>query len=348
MASSETVLKPSILVIGGAGYLGSHMVRALQNAQYQPVVFDNLSTGHRALVPEGVPFVKGDLQNPEDVRKVFKEFRLSAAMHFAASSIVPESVREPLKYYRNNTGAFLNLLEEMIARDVRKLIFSSTAAVYGEPVEVPIKEDAVPKPLNPYGQSKWMMEQILADVFSAHRLSYVVFRYFNAAGAHASGDTGERHYPETHLIPNLLAAAAGERRQFMVFGDNYPTRDGTCVRDYVHVEDLCQAHLQALRYLEQGGASDVFNLGSEQGYSVKEVIAAAEQVTGRKIPLKIADRRPGDPATLIADSQKAKRVLGWKANENLETILRSAYEWYQRSSQKKAGEARPELAGLHE
>ena len=322
------------------------MVRALLNTQYQPVVFDNLSTGHRPMVPEGIPFVEGDLQNPDDVRKVFQQFHFSAVTHFAVSSIVPESVREPLKYYRNNVSAFLNLLEHMTDRNVRNLVFSSTAAVYGEPGEIPIREDFSPRPLNPYGQSKRMMELILADVSLASHLSYVIFRYFNAAGAHPSGEIGERHNPETHLIPNLLAAAAGDKTKFTIFGDNYPTRDGTCVRDYIHVEDLCQAHLQALRHLEQRGTNEIFNLGSEKGYSVREVISAVEQVTGRKIPVRIAGRRLGDPAELIADSQKAKRVLGWKANENLETIIRSAYKGYQRAPQKKIFGEQRELAGL--
>lgn len=322
-------------MIGGAGYIGSHMVRAFLNTRYQPVVFDNLSTGHRNMVPEGVPFIEGDLQNPEDVKGAFKQFPPGVVMHFAASSIVQESVREPIKYYRNNVGSFLNLLEAMLESNVRKLVFSSTAAVYGEPSVIPIKEDSFPKPLNPYGQSKRMMEQILADVSSVNRLSYVIFRYFNAAGAHPSGKMGERHNPETHLIPNLLAAGGSEAR-FSIFGDNYPTPDGTCVRDYVHVEDLCRAHLLALQYLEQGGVSEIFNLGSEKGYSVREVIDVVEQVTGRKIPVDIAGRRSGDPAELIADSRKIKQILGWEAKENLETIIRSAFQWHQNSLQMKS------------
>lgn len=321
------------------------MVRALLNTQYQPVVFDNLSTGHRHMVPEGIPFIEGDLQNPEDVEKVFEQFHFSGVTHFAASSIVPESVREPIKYYRNNVSAFLNLLEQMIQGNVHKLVFSSTAAVYGEPAETPIREDFSPRPLNPYGQSKRMMEQILADVSLTCQLSYVIFRYFNAAGAHPSGEIGERHHPETHLIPNILAAAHGDKARFTIFGADYPTPDGTCVRDYIHVEDLCQAHLQALQHLEQGGASEIFNLGSEKGYSVREVISAVEKVTEKKISVKIAGRRSGDPSELIADSQKAQRVLGWKAKENLETIIRSANEWYQRAPRKAILSEPRELAG---
>jgi len=321
-------MKKFILVIGGAGYIGSHMVRALLDADYQPVIFDNLSTGHRKMIPEEAVFIQGDLKNAADVASAFESFDFSAVLHFAASSIVAESVQEPLKYYRNNVAAFLNLLESMSICGVKNLIFSSTAAVYGNALSTPIREEATVRPLNPYGWSKWMMEKMLEDVSGVSPVSYVIFRYFNAAGAHDSGELGEQHTPETHLIPNLLAAAAGSQSRFTLFGDQYPTRDGTCVRDYVHVEDLCQAHLLALRYLEQGGSSEIFNLGSELGFSVKEVLLMAEQVTGRKIQTDIAARRPGDPAELIADSRKAGRILGWRTTKNLEEIIRSAYQWH--------------------
>lgn len=304
------------------------MVRVLRKAGYRPVVFDNLSTGRKDAVPEGVPLVVGDLQNPAQVKGVFKKFGFSAVLHFAASSIVPESVSNPLKYYRNNVAAFLVLLGQMEAAGVKRLIFSSTAAVYGQPAQSPIREDFPLQPLNPYGRSKAMMEQITGDYSRSHEFSYAVFRYFNAAGADASGETGEAHEPETHLIPNLLAAAEGDTKEFTLFGSDYPTPDGTCVRDYVHVEDLCRAHLLGLRYLENGGANEIFNLGSQCGYSVAEVLRAAERITGKGVPVKWADRRPGDPPQLIADSQKAGRVLGWKAEQDLETILRSAHQWY--------------------
>lgn len=323
-------------MIGGAGYIGSHMVRVLLDAQYQPVVFDNLSTGHRQLVPEGAVFVEGDLQSPADLASVLKDFQIKAAMHFAASSLVPESMKDPLKYYRNNVGAFLNLLEQMEAHQVRQLIFSSTAAVYGEPEKSPIREDFPLRPVNPYGQSKAMIEKILADVALTRPLAYAVFRYFNAAGAHEGGETGEWHREETHLIPNLLAAVR-EKKEFTIFGDDYPTPDGTCVRDYIHVQDLCRAHLLALQSLEGSAANETFNLGNGAGYSVKEVLRAVEKITGKEVRTKVCGRRPGDPPQLIADAQKAKRILGWEARENLEAILRSAYHWHENRPEEKAG-----------
>lgn len=329
-------MKPLILVTGGAGYMGSHMVRSLLENDYQPVIFDNLSTGHSFLIPDEVELFEGDLQNPKDVERAFNQFQFKAVMHFAASSVVSESVKNPLRYYKNNVSAFLNLLEEMKAHDVQKLILSSTAAVYGEPGESPISEKLLPKPLNPYGQSKWMMEQILEEVSSVGTLSYVVFRYFNAAGAHQSGMIGESHHPETHLIPSLLASLT-EQKKITIFGDTYPTFDGTCIRDYVHVEDLCHAHLLALRYLEDGGLSDTFNLGSNQGYSVREVVQAVEKITGREIAKVIGPRRLGDPAELVANSEKARTVLGWKATRSLETIIQTAYNWHEKFVERKVG-----------
>ncbi len=329
--------KQSVLVIGGAGYIGSHMVRTLLEANCRPVVFDNLSTGHRSSVPEKVPLEEGDLQNAEEVEGLFKKYSFDAVMHFAASSIVSESVRDPLKYYRNNTAAFLNLLEQMQKQGVPKLIFSSTAAVYGEPLESPIHEKCPSSPVNPYGHSKAMMERILAD-FALNRLvSYVIFRYFNAAGAHGCGEIGESHCPETHLIPNLLASM-DQGTEFTVFGGDYPTRDGTCIRDYVHVEDLCRAHLSALQYLKRGGGNEIFNLGTQEGYSVLEVVHAAEKITGKEAKVKIGRRRPGDPAELIADSQKAGKILGWKPELDLNSIVHSAWKWNQKCGGKNQTE----------
>jgi len=329
--TSKGFMQKLILVIGGAGYIGSAMVRTLLEAEYQPVVFDNLSTGHRHMVPSEAIFVEGDLQNPDDVEKAFKKYRFSGVMHFAASSIVPESVKNPLKYYRNNTAAFLNLLDQIVLRHIPHLIFSSTAAVYGEAAVMPISERAPVLPLNPYGSSKLMMERILEDTAHICPLSYVVFRYFNAAGAHHCGDIGESHDPETHLIPNIIAAVT-DKKTFTLCGDDYSTRDGTCVRDYIHVEDLCRGHLMALQYLEQGGKSETFNLGSEKGFSVKEVVKAVERVTQAGVNLKVGPRRPGDPAKLIADSQKAKKILGWQPRKDLLSIIQSACAWHQNAN----------------
>lgn len=329
-------MKRIVLVAGGAGYIGSHMVRALLEAGYYPVVFDNLSTGHAEMIAGGAMFFRGDLRDREDVESVFRNFSFHAVMHFAASSVVPESVREPLRYYQNNTGAFLNLLEVMQSRGVNKLIFSSTAAVYGQPSVNVISEDCPAQPINPYGSSKRMMEQIARDQSFGRDFSCVIFRYFNAAGAHEDGTLGECHSPETHLIPNLLSAVLEQNKEFTLFGTDYPTPDGTCVRDYVHVQDLCRAHLLGLRYLENGGKNEIFNLGSQKGYSVQEVLRAVEKVSGRKVPVKIAERRAGDPPQLIADSGKAEKILGWRTEENLESIVRSAYQWHQNQIHEKS------------
>ncbi len=323
-------MKKNVLVIGGAGYIGSHMVRALIEANYQPVVFDNLSTGHRRAVPSEAIFVKGDLQSTDDVKSLFAQFSFVGVMHFSASSIVPESVQNPLKYYLNNVAAFLNLLQHLILANSPKLILSSTAAVYGEAKVIPIKENSTIQPTHPYGQSKWMMEKILADVAATCKMSYVVFRYFNAAGAHPKSETGECHDPETHLIPNLLNALDQNKKEFSLFGDDYPTPDGTCIRDYIHVQDLCRGHLLALQYLEKGGVSETFNLGSQQGYSVKEILKSVEDVVGKKIPFKVCEKRPGDPPVLVADSQKAKQILGWEPQETLQTIIQTAYQWHEK------------------
>ncbi len=317
-----------VLLVGGAGYIGSHMLRNLLAKKIVPVVFDNLSSGFRHFVPPKVPFVKGDLRNSEDIRKVFKKFRIDKVMHFASSIVVPESVKDPLKYYDNNVLSFINLIKEMRQASVNKIIFSSTAAVYAAPKKVPIPEDAALDPANPYGQTKLICEKILRDTASAHRdFSYVIFRYFNVAGAYEKGGIGESHEPETHLIPLVLETALGKRKVLQIFGDDYPTADGTCIRDYIHVDDLCDAHFLALENLETKARNQVFNLGCQKGFSVKQVIDVVKRVTQKDFSIKISARRAGDAAKLVADFRKAKRILGWTPKRGLEKMISSAWEW---------------------
>jgi UDP-glucose 4-epimerase len=317
-----------ILVVGGAGYIGAHMVRKLLKSRFDVVILDNLSTGSRKLV-QGGEWVQGNLGDSNLLDRVFTEHAFDAVMHFAAFSQVGESMDQPLKYYRNNLAETVALLDAMVRHNVKRFIFSSTAAVYGEPVAIPIAEDHPCTPTNPYGNTKLAVERMLAYCDAAHGLKYTALRYFNAAGADDSGEIGELHDPETHLIPIVLKAASGQIDHIQVFGNDYPTTDGTCIRDYVHVNDLAQAHLLALDALLQGGESAVYNLGSSNGYSVKEVIGKAEAVTGKKIPVMEAPRRSGDPAILVASSEKIKRELGWMpAYENLETIIRTAWNWH--------------------
>lgn len=324
--------KPAILVIGGAGYIGSHMVLDLLRADYPVVVLDNLSRGHRELVPGG-EFVAGDMGNAQDLRRVFNQYPIKAVMHFAAHSLVGESVEQPLVYYQNNVANSIILLEEMIAANIRHFIFSSTAAVYGEPVQTPIDEDHPCNPTNPYGATKLAVERLLADVGQATDLTWSILRYFNAAGADQSGDVGERHQPETHLIPLVLQVATGERASISIFGDDYPTPDGTCLRDYVHVSDLTQAHLLALEHLLAGGGNSTYNLGNSTGYSVKQIIETARQITGHPIPARIEARRAGDPAVLIADSDNIRRQLGWQpAYEDVSEIIRTAWAWHRKEA----------------
>jgi UDP-glucose 4-epimerase len=324
--------KPAILVVGGAGYIGSHMVLDLLRAGYPVVTLDNLSRGHRELLPGG-DFVEGDLGNPADLRRVFGAYPVRAVMHFAAHSQVGESVEQPLMYYRNNVANTIGLLEAMQEAGVPHFIFSSTAAVYGEPVQVPITEDHPRNPTNPYGATKLAVERLLADLGPASGLTWSVLRYFNAAGADASGTIGERHEPETHLIPLVLQVATGQRSGIRIFGDDYPTPDGTCLRDYVHVSDLTRAHLLALESLLAGGGSSTYNLGNSTGYSVRQVIEAARAITGHPIPAEVAPRRAGDPAVLVADSSRIRAELGWRpAYEDLDAIIRTAWEWHQREA----------------
>jgi len=327
--------KPTILVVGGAGYIGSHMVLDLLRAGYPVVTLDNLSRGHRELVPGG-DFVAGDLGNPADLQRVFNDYPIKAVMHFAAHSLVGESVEQPLAYYRNNVANTLTLLETMQTAGVRHFIFSSTAAVYGEPVRTPITEDHPCAPTNPYGATKLAVERILQDVSHANGMTYSILRYFNAAGADASGKVGERHQPETHLIPLVLQVATGERAAIKIFGEDYPTPDGTCLRDYIHVSDLTRAHLLALEALLNGGVNSTYNLGNSSGYSVKQIIDTARTITGHAIPAEVAARRAGDPAVLIADSSRIRADLGWQPQyENIEDIIRSAWVWHQQEASNK-------------
>ncbi len=317
----------AILVCGGAGYIGSHINKELSRRGYETVIFDNLVYGHREAVKWG-SFILGDLKNPNEINGVFEKYPIEAVMHFAAYAYVGESVLDPEKYYFNNVANTLNLLRAMRTHGCDKIIFSSTCATYGEPERVPITEDMPQRPINPYGASKLMIERILKDYGAAYGLKYAVLRYFNAAGADPEGEIGEDHDPETHLIPLVLDAASGKRPDIKVFGTDYPTRDGSCVRDYIHVTDLADAHIRALKYLQNGGESDCFNLGNEKGTSVLEVIDAVRRVTGKDFKVTLTDRRPGDPAALVGSSEKAKRVLGWEPKyADVETIVRHAAKW---------------------
>lgn len=316
-----------ILVVGGAGYIGSHMVRELLDKGYDPLVFDNLSTGHDDAVPDG-RLIIGDLADQTAIASVFRNYEISAVMHFASFIQVGESVTSPLKYYHNNVANTLNLLSAMESSGVKRFVFSSTAAVYGTPDVVPIVEDSPLKPENPYGHSKLMIEQVLADCDTAWGLKIACLRYFNAAGAHPSGEIGERHNPESHLIPIILQVASGQREFITVNGNDYTTPDGTCVRDYVHVCDLASAHSLALAALLNGSNSMTYNLGNGTGYSIKQVIEVCRKVTGHPIPVTVGERRAGDPAQLVASSVKILRELGWQPQfAELERIVESAWRF---------------------
>ncbi|MBE9179479.1 UDP-glucose 4-epimerase GalE [Oculatella sp. LEGE 06141] len=323
----------TILVTGGAGYIGSHAVLALQQSGYNVVVLDNLVYGHRELVEDVLQakLIVGDTNDRALLDQLFSTHDIAAVMHFAAYAYVGESVTDPAKYYRNNVIGTLTLLEAMIAANIKKFVFSSTCATYGVPKTVPIPEDHPQDPINPYGATKLMVERILADFDVAHQFKSVCFRYFNAAGADPDGRLGEDHNPETHLIPLVLMAALGKRDSISVFGTDYPTPDGTCIRDYIHVADLATAHVLGLEYLLKGGDSQLFNLGNGNGFSVKEVIDAAQQVTGRTIKIVEGDRRPGDPPALVGSSEKAIAMLGWKSQyADIHQILTHAWNWHQK------------------
>ncbi len=319
-----------ILIVGGAGYIGSHINKMLTENGYETVVFDNLSYGHEEFVKWG-SFHRGDLGDIEDIRSVFRKYQIDAVMHFAAFTYVGESVEDPKKYYRNNVCNTLNLLQVMLEFDVKKLVFSSTCATYGDPVEIPITENHPQNPINPYGRGKLMVENILADYSDAYDLNYVSLRYFNAAGADPDGEIGENHDPETHLIPLILDAASGVRENIQIYGTDYDTEDGTCIRDYIHVTDLADAHLKAFKYLENGGKSDYFNLGNGSGFSVQEVIDRARAVTGKEILAVKSDRRPGDPPILVGSSDKIRKVLDWRpCHSDLSVIIETAWIWHEK------------------
>ncbi|AFZ57737.1 UDP-glucose 4-epimerase GalE [Anabaena cylindrica FACHB-243] len=325
--------KPTILVTGGAGYIGSHAVLALVQAGYQVVILDNLVYGHRDLVEKvlQVKLIEGDTEDRPLLDNLFKTHDIEAVMHFSAYTYVGESVTNPVKYYRNNVLGTLTLLEAMLAASVKKFVFSSTCATYGVPTFIPLTEDHPQNPINPYGTTKLMVEQILSDFDVAYGLKSVRFRYFNAAGADPNGLLGEDHNPESHLIPLVLLTALGHRESVSIFGTDYATPDGTAVRDYIHVTDLANAHILGLEYLLQSGDSEVFNLGNGNGFSVREVIAAAKNVTGKVIPVQECDRRPGDSPVLIGTSEKAKNILGWQPQyPDIKDIVTHAWNWHQK------------------
>ena len=319
----------AILVLGGAGYIGSHTVYELIDAGRDVVIADNLETGHIEAVHPKARFYQGDIRDRAFVDSVFDSEQIDGVIHFAANSLVGESMTNPLKYYDNNLCGTKVLLESMVAHGIDKIVFSSTAATYGEPERVPILETDRTEPTNCYGETKLSMEKMFKWTGLAHGLRFVSLRYFNACGAHGSGQIGEAHNPESHLIPLILQVPNGQREFISIFGDDYDTKDGTCIRDYIHVTDLAQAHILAMDYLMRGGESDIFNLGNGVGFTVKEVIDTARTVTGHPIPAKVTPRRAGDPAQLIASSEKARSVLGWNPQHaDLEEIIASAWNWH--------------------
>jgi UDP-arabinose 4-epimerase len=318
----------TILVTGGAGFVGSHACKALSRAGYLPVVLDNLERGHERAVKWG-PLEQGDLRNEEDLHRVFEARRPWAVMHFAAYAYVGESTAEPAKYYDNNVGGTAKLLQACAAFDCKNFVFSSSCATYGIPERLPLKEDDAQNPVNPYGYTKLVVERMLRDAETAHGIRHVALRYFNAAGADPDGELGELHLPETHLIPLVLFAAMGRQPSVRIFGNDYPTPDGTCIRDYVHVSDLADAHVAAIEWLAAGHPSDSFNLGNGQGFSVAEVVATSEKVTGRPVKTEMCARRPGDPPILVSDSSKARRALGWAPKfAELDTQITHAWTWF--------------------
>lgn len=318
-----------ILVLGGAGYIGSHTVKELIKSGSQVVIVDNLETGYKEAVHPDAQFYQGDIRDRAFMDNIFEKEKIDGVIHFAANSLVGESMSKPLKYYDNNLYGTKVLLDSMVANGVDKIVFSSTAATYGEPKQVPILETDPTEPTNPYGETKLSMEKMMKWTDQAHGVRYVALRYFNACGADVSGEIGEAHSPETHLIPLILQVPNGQRDKISIYGDDYDTKDGTCVRDYIHVTDLAQAHILAMKYLIDGKESAIFNLGNGVGFTVKEVIEAARKVTNYPIPAEVVSRRSGDPAKLIASSEKAKKILGWNPQHaDLEEIIESAWNWH--------------------
>jgi UDP-glucose 4-epimerase len=325
--------KPTILVTGGAGYIGSHAVLELEKAGYNVIVLDNLVYGHRDLVENVLSskLIIGNTGDRELLDRLFSTHSIAAVIHFAAYAYVGESVSNPAKYYHNNVTSTLTLLEAMLAANVKNIVFSSTCATYGIPETVPIQENAPQNPISPYGMSKLMVEYILKDFSRAYGLNFVAFRYFNAAGADADGKLGEDHNPETHLIPLVLQTALGVRDSISIFGTDYPTPDGTCIRDYIHVTDLANVHISGVEYLLNGGKSEIFNLGNNNGFSVREIIEVAKQVTGREIKVVEQERRDGDPPSLVGSSEKVKQILGWTPQyANIHDIISHAWQWHQK------------------
>ncbi|MBR6163671.1 UDP-glucose 4-epimerase GalE [bacterium] len=326
------MFEKQILVTGGAGYIGSHCALALLKKGFSVVIYDNLSTGHIETVETlkkygKLTFSEGDLSDFETLNTLFKQNNIDSVLHFAAVSLVGESVQNPQKYYLNNVCGTLNLLKAMIENEVKKIIFSSTASIYGEPQYTPVDENHPQNPINPYGNTKLMIEKILDDFDRAYRLRSVRLRYFNVAGADSESVLGEWHSPETHLIPNILKSTFSKSKTFEMYGNDYETKDGTCVRDYINIEDLINAHLLALDYLNNGGKTDFFNLGTKEGNTVKEVFSLCEEITAQQIPVKIMPRREGDPAVLVADNSKAKEILGWTPKRSLKDSIKTAFEW---------------------
>ncbi|MDY0409284.1 UDP-glucose 4-epimerase GalE [Virgibacillus soli] len=329
----------SILVLGGAGYIGSHAVYQLIENKQDVVVIDSLETGHKQAVHPKATFYEGDIRNINFLRDVFKREKIDAVIHFAANSLVGESMEKPLQYFDNNVYGTQVLLQVMTEFQVKSIVFSSTAATYGEPESVPITENMPTNPTSTYGETKLTMEKLMKWTEQAHGIKFVSLRYFNVAGAHESAVIGEDHQPETHLIPIILQVALGQREFISIFGDDYDTPDGTCIRDYIHVQDLINAHILALHYLQQGGQSNIFNLGSSQGFSVKEMIDATKEVTKKDIPSQLGARRPGDPAILIASSQKAKDILGWQPTRtSIKKIIQDAWQWHSKHPNGYEGE----------
>ena len=319
----------AVLICGGAGYIGSHNVRAFLNHGEEVIVIDNLLTGHKESLPKNVKFYEGDIRDGKILDEIFQNNKIEAVIHFCAFSLVGESVEQPLKYFNNNIGGMISLLEAMQRNNIKKIVFSSSAAVYGDPEKIPILETDPTNPTNPYGESKRIMEKMMHWVSLQHDIRYVSLRYFNVAGAWHDGSIGEAHNHETHLVPIILQVPLGKRPKVTVYGDDYPTKDGTCIRDYVYIEDLADAHLLALEYLRNGGESQIFNLGSGDGYSVMEMINAARKASGQEIPLEIGKRRAGDPARLVADSSKARKILKWQPKvTSMEEIISTAWLWH--------------------